>query len=167
VGGSAVHGSATDEVPESLAGECLDIDVSASIVSGSRRECDADVMASSQLSIDGITLGEDDLTVFPVDQFSWASSDGLVQSLKTMTVVRSLNEVSPLVVSLFQTGEPRGALLACTDDAGTLRLRLDLTDARVTSYMVNGGGAGDPVEQFTLEASTVEMTCGSNFVDIT
>jgi hypothetical protein len=123
-------------------------------------------MAETLLSIDGVTFDGDDITVFQVDSFSWSASDGLLESLRTLTVLRPQNELSPLVVALFQSGESRGAVLTCTDDAGAVRLRLDLTEATVTTYSVTGGGAGEPLEQLTLSASSVEMTCGNNFVDV-
>jgi hypothetical protein len=104
--------------------------------------------------------------VFPVDSFCWGSSDGSRESLKTLTVMRPVNELSPLVVALFQSGEQRGAFLSCVDDSGAVRLRLDVPDATVTSYVVNGGGAGHPLEQFTLDAGSVGTTCGNNFTNI-
>jgi len=120
-------------------------------------------MSETVLSIDGVTFAGDEITVFPVDSFSWSASDGLVESLKTLTVLRAVNDLSPLLVVLFQSGESRGASLTCVDESGNQRLRLDLTDATVTSYAVTGGGTGDPLEEFTLQAGTVEMTCSDSF----
>jgi hypothetical protein len=119
-------------------------------------------MAETVLSIDGVTFPEQDITVFPVRSYAWGSPDGTRAQLRTLIVVRPVNDLSPVVASLLVSGEPRGAKLTSTDDAGDVRISLQLTGAQVRGYQVYGDST-DPVEQITLEASSVEMSSVTAF----
>ena len=119
-------------------------------------------MAETLLSIDAVTLAGEDVTVYPVRWFGWGEPDGSESALLTLNVSRAINDLSPSVVGLLISAEPRAATLTCTDDGGVLRLVLKLTGARVMSYLVRGDGV-DVTEELTLEATSVEMTCGSSF----
>jgi hypothetical protein len=123
-------------------------------------------MADTLISIGSLTFGGDDITLTQVQSFSFGSADGGVPALQTVIVGRAVDDLSAAIVVLFQTSEPRPVTLTFTDDSGGVRLQLQLTDARVTSYVANGGASVPPMEQFTLEAASVEMTTGSSFAVI-
>ena len=119
-------------------------------------------MSETFLSIAGVTFAGEDVMVFPVRSFGWGAPDGSESALHTLNVTRTINELSPAVVFLLVSSEPRAATLSFTDALGAVLLELKLTGAQVTSYLVTGDGA-DVAEHFTLEATSVQMTCGSSF----
>jgi hypothetical protein len=82
---------------------------------------------------------------------SWSAAHGM------LTTVRPVNLVSQFVAMLFQSGETNRAVLDSVEISGARPFELVLTDARVTSYVVTSGGAVDPIAEFTLEATSVEM----------
>jgi hypothetical protein len=114
------------------------------------------------LTIEAVNLAGDESTAFPVQSFSLSPEAQLVDPPLTLTVARQVNDLSAQIALLHISGARRTATLTSFDDTGAAQLRLDLTGAQVTSYSVNGSSDGVQ-EQFSLRASTVEMTTGSSF----
>jgi hypothetical protein len=123
-------------------------------------------MSEVLLSIEAVTTEVDDKTFVPVHSFAWGFPDGSRSALRTLTVVRALNDLSPAVALLLLIGEPRSATLSCAGDDRQVPFEIELTDSRVVGYQVTGDG-DDVTDQVTLQATQVEMTCGGSFVVIT